>query len=63
MPLVANFDEERGLTNRQTTKTIVDYVAQDLGSRLMVDQGVADDPNYRTEANRSEVLSRSSLDA
>jgi hypothetical protein len=49
LPVVAEFYKDRGLTKRQIVKTTVYRIAQDLGSRLMVDQGLARAPDYRSE--------------
>lgn len=49
MPAVATFYEDRGLTKNQITKTTIYRIAQDLGSRLLVAEGLAKPPDYRDE--------------
>lgn len=46
---VAEFYEPQGLTRSQIRKTSVYRIAQDLGSRLAVDSGLARTPDYRDE--------------
>ena len=46
---VADFYKESGLTRKQIRETGVYRIAQDLGSRLAIQAGVARAPDYRDE--------------
>lgn len=46
---VAEFYDTRGLTRKQSRQTAVYRIAQDLGSRLAIDAGLARLPDYRDE--------------
>ena len=48
---VADFYKESGLTRKQIRETGVYRIAQDLGSRLAVEAGIARLPDYRDELN------------
>jgi hypothetical protein len=49
MPKVGEFYAKRGLSRPQTLRTTVYRVAQDLGSRLAVAEGMAHPPDYRDD--------------
>ncbi|MGH8584251.1 MAG: hypothetical protein ACREWG_16060 [Gammaproteobacteria bacterium] len=49
MKLVGDFYDSRGLSRSQVRHTTLYRVAQDLGSRLAVGQGIARNPDYRDE--------------
>ena len=58
---VAEFYKESGLTRKQMRETGVYRIAQDLGSRLAVEAGIARLPDYRDELNeliRSQFQTR-----
>ena len=58
---VAEFYKDSGLTRRQIRETGVYRIAQDLGSRLAVEAGIARVPDYRDELNaliRSQFQTR-----
>ena len=46
---VADFYKESGLTRKQIRETAVYRIAQDLGSRIAVEAGIARLPDYRDE--------------
>lgn len=48
---VADFYKDSGLTRKQIRETGVYRIAQDLGSRLAIQAGVARAPDYRDELN------------
>ncbi len=48
---VADFYKDSGLTRKQIRETGVYRIAQDLGSRLAVEAGIARIPDYRDELN------------
>ena len=48
---VADFYKDSGLTRKQIRETGVYRIAQDLGSRLAVEAGLARVPDYRDELN------------
>jgi hypothetical protein len=49
MPKVGELYAGRGLSRQKTVRTTVYQIAQDLGSRLAVAQGVARPPDYRDD--------------
>jgi len=49
MKLVGEFYDGRGLSRSQVRHTVLYRIAQDLASRLAVEQGVARVPDYRDE--------------
>jgi hypothetical protein len=49
MKLVGKFYDTRGLSRSQVRHTVLYRIAQDLASRLAVEQGVARVPDYRDE--------------
>ena len=49
MKLVGEFYQGRGLSRSQVRHTVLYRIAQDLGSRLAVGQGLARNPDYRDE--------------
>jgi hypothetical protein len=49
MPKVGEFYGKRGLARQETRRTVVYRVAQDLGSRLAVAEGLARPPDYRDD--------------
>jgi hypothetical protein len=49
---VADFYKESGLTRKQIRETAVYRIAQDLGSRIAVEAGIARAPDYRDELER-----------
>jgi len=49
MPEVARLYEKRGLTRRETTKTVGWRIAQDIGSRLGIATGMMRPSDYRSE--------------
>ncbi|HEY4232177.1 MAG TPA: hypothetical protein VGM76_02010 [Lacipirellulaceae bacterium] len=49
---VGGFYERRGLSRRETTKTIVWRIAQDINGRLMIAAGLAKRHDYRDEIER-----------
>ena len=48
---VADFYKDSGLTRKQIRETAVYRIAQDLGSRIAVEAGIARLPDYRDELN------------
>ncbi len=48
---VADFYQDSGMTRKQIRETGVYRIAQDLGSRLAVEAGIARVPDYRDELN------------
>ena len=49
---VADFYKDSGLTRKQIRETAIYRIAQDLGSRLAVEAGIARAPDYRDELER-----------
>jgi hypothetical protein len=49
MPKVGEFYAKRGLSRPETQRTLVYRIAQDLGSRLSIAEGVARPPDYRDD--------------
>jgi len=49
---LADFYKDSGLTRKQIRETAIYRIAQDLGSRLAVEAGVARTPDYRDELDR-----------
>lgn len=49
MKEVADFYAPRGLTRAEIAKTVVYRIAQDIGSRRMVERGEARRPGYRDD--------------
>jgi len=49
MPKVGEFYAKRGLSRRETLRTLAYSIGQDLGSRLAVAEGMAHPPDYRDD--------------
>lgn len=49
---VGDFYEKRGLTRRETIKTLVWRIAQDINGRLMIASGLARRGDYRNDLER-----------
>lgn len=49
MPKVGDFYAKRGLSRQEMRRMIVYRIAQDLGSRLAISEGMAHPPDYRDD--------------